>query len=168
MHMRLIDKHLQKLSTGVGCVSLGMGLLLTLAPRSAAALLGWGNREPLARAIGAADLIVGPGLLLDSTRRARWMHARALLSAAIALIYIWILSDPSWRSRRAIGMLGLMAAVTATDYSLYRRLEEGTPGNQNRSTPDGRDLREGRLRDVFRMAFSYTRRSFVGNILGGC
>ena len=52
------------------------------------------------------------------------MQARALLSAAIALIYVRILSDPPGRSRRAAGMLGLMAAVTATDYSLSRRLRD--------------------------------------------
>ena len=123
MNRRGIDEHVQNFSVGVGWISLGMGLLLTLAPRSGAALLGWGDRVPLARAIGAADLIVGPGLLLDPARRTRWMQARALLSAAIALIYARTLSNPSGRNRRALCMLGLMTAVTATDYSLYRRLK---------------------------------------------
>ena len=124
MSSRRIDKHLQGLCVGVGWVSLGMGLLLTLAPRSGAALLGWEDRVPLARVIGAVDLIVGPGLLLDRARRTRWMGARVLLSAAITLVYVRIFSDPSGRSRRAASMLGLMGAVTATDCSLWRRLRK--------------------------------------------
>ncbi|WP_166397545.1 hypothetical protein [Rubrobacter marinus] len=52
------------------------------------------------------------------------MQARALLSAAIALIYVLILYDPSRRSRRATGMFGFMIAATATDYSLSRRLAD--------------------------------------------
>ena len=127
LNRRGMDKHLQSFSVGVGWVSLGMGLLLTLAPRSGAALLGWGDRVPLARIIGAVDLIVGPGLLLDRARRTGWMRARALLSAAIALIYVRILADPSRRNRRVVGMLGLMTAVTTTDYSLYRKLKKVTP-----------------------------------------
>lgn len=85
-----------------------------------------GARVSLARSIGAADLIVGPGLLLDRGRRTRWMQARAFLSAVITLVYAWILSDPSRRSRRAVGMLVLMTAVTTTDYSLWQRLK-GVP-----------------------------------------
>ena len=122
MEFRIDDERVLKLSGGVGWVSVGMGLLLTLAPSTGAAILGWGERAALARAVGAADLIVGPGLLLDRARRTRWMQARALLSAAITLIYVLILTDPSGRSRRAVGMLGFMTAVTTTDYSLARRL----------------------------------------------
>lgn len=124
MVLRKVDKHVQGLSDVVGWGSLGMGILLTLAPGTGAALLGWKDRVSLARSIGAADLIVGPGLLLDRKRRTRWMQARALLSAAITLVYVWILSDPSRRSRRAVGMLGLMTAVTTTDYSLWQRLKD--------------------------------------------
>ncbi len=121
MNLRTVDKRVQDLSVGIGWVSLGMGLLLTLAPSTGAALLGWQERVALARAVGAADLIVGPGLLLDRARRTRWMQARALLSAAITLIYVQIISDPSRRSRRTVGMLAFMTAVTTTDYSLSRR-----------------------------------------------
>lgn len=126
MKPRWMDRHVQELSVVVGWVSLGMGLLLTLAPRTGVALLGWGDRVSLARVVGAADLLIGPGLLFDRRRRPRWMQARALLSAGIAVIYAWILSKPSQRSRRAAVMLGLMAAVTTTDYSLSRRLGNPT------------------------------------------
>jgi hypothetical protein len=43
---------------------------MTLAPRQSAALLGWADREGLARRVGGVDLIVGPGLL-RGRRRAR-------------------------------------------------------------------------------------------------
>lgn len=35
----------QMLASGIGWVSLGMGLALTLAPRRSAAFLGWGDRN---------------------------------------------------------------------------------------------------------------------------
>ena len=60
----------QRLATGVGWVSLGMGAAMTLAPRRSAALVGWADREGLARRVGGVDLIVGAGLL-RGRRRAR-------------------------------------------------------------------------------------------------
>jgi hypothetical protein len=50
---------------GIGWISLSLGLALTLAPRKIAGLLGCGERELLARAVGVADLIVGTGLLIS-------------------------------------------------------------------------------------------------------
>jgi len=47
-----------------------MGAAMTLAPRQSAALLGWADREGLARRVGGVDLIVGAGLL-RGRRRAR-------------------------------------------------------------------------------------------------
>ncbi|HZF59608.1 MAG TPA: hypothetical protein VEZ19_14190 [Rubrobacter sp.] len=44
--------------------SLSLGFALTFAPSKTADLLGWGDREHLARVIGAADLVGGTGLLL--------------------------------------------------------------------------------------------------------
>ena len=60
----------QRLVTGVGWVSLGMGAAMTLDPRSSAALLGWRDREGLARLVSGVDLVLGAGLLRGG-RRAR-------------------------------------------------------------------------------------------------
>ena len=82
----------QRLATGVGWVSLGMGAAMSLDPRRSAALLGWSDREGLARPVGGVDLILGAGLL-QGRRRARWMLARALLNAVIGLIYARVLAE---------------------------------------------------------------------------
>ena len=117
----------QRLATGVGWVSLGMGVAMTLDPRRSADALGWAGRERLTRLVGAVDVILGPGLLLGR-RRARWMLARAFLNAAIGLVYVQILMSGNPRSKGAGAGAGLMAALTVFDYSLSRRLREaGTP-----------------------------------------
>lgn len=113
----------QWLTTGVGWVSLGLGAALTLDPRRSAALLGWAGREGLTRLVGAVDVILDAGLLLGR-RRARWMLARALLNAAIGLIYVRVLAEGSPRRGRAGAGAGLMAALTLFDYSLSRRLRD--------------------------------------------
>jgi hypothetical protein len=116
-----MDEHVEGLASGVGWVSLGMGLALTLTPRRSAGFLEWGEREGLSRVIGASDLVVGTGLLVDRAR-ARWMLARVLLNAVLALVYAGILKGGTPRPGRAGGWLGLMTALTAFDYALSRRL----------------------------------------------
>jgi hypothetical protein len=113
----------QRLATGVGWVSLGLGAAMTLNPRRSAALLGWADREGLARLVGGVDLILGAGLL-RGRRRARWMLARALLNAVIGLIYARVLAEGQPRRRHPAAGAGLMAALTAFDYLLSRRLRE--------------------------------------------
>ena len=109
------------LALGVGWVSLGIRLSLTLAPRRGAAFLGWEDREELARVIGAGDLIVATGLLLDRHQR-RWMLARTFLNLALAGSYLRVLVDGTTRRKRAVGGLVMMAVLTVVDYSLSRRL----------------------------------------------
>ncbi len=112
----------QRLPTGVGWVSLGLGVAMTLDPRRSADILGWADRERLTRLVGAADVILGTGLLLG--RRARWMLARALLNAAIGLVYARVLAEGRpWRGRAGAGA-GLTIVLTLFDYSLSRRLRE--------------------------------------------
>lgn len=109
----------QRLATGVGWVSLLLGVSMTLDPRASANLLGWADRELLSRLVGAADLVLAAGLLLGR-RRAGWMLARALLNAAICLVYLRVLTEG--RARSGGAGAGLMAALTVFDYSLSRRL----------------------------------------------
>ncbi len=104
-------------------MSLGLGVAMTLDPRRSAGVLGWADRERLTRLVGSVDVILGAGLLLGR-RRARWMLARALLNAAIGLVYARVLAEGRPRRGRAGAGAGLMAALTAFDYSLSRRLRE--------------------------------------------
>ncbi len=104
-------------------MNLGMGAAITLDPRRSAALLGWTDREGLARLVGGVDLILGAGLLRGRCR-ARWMLARALLNAVVGLIYVRVLAEGRPRRRRPAARTGLMAALTALNYSLSRRLRE--------------------------------------------
>ena len=106
--MEKVNRHVQKMTSGVGWISLTIGLFLTLTPGGSARLLGWGDRERLALLVGVGDLVIGPGLLLDRNHRQRWMRARALLSATIALSYAWVLlAGSSRRQKRAHRCSGL-------------------------------------------------------------
>jgi mannose-6-phosphate isomerase-like protein (cupin superfamily) len=118
---REVDGRARELAAVVGWVSLGMGLALTLAPRASAASLGWGDRMRLTRAVGVADLIVGPALLL-SRSRARWMLARALMNVVLSAVYAWVLATGTPRPGRAAGGIVGMSVLALTDYLLARRL----------------------------------------------
>jgi hypothetical protein len=123
VRVRSSEGRIERLATGVGWVSLGMGAAMTLAPRRSAVLLGWAEREGLARLVGGVDLILGAGLL-RGRRRARWMLARALLNAILCLIYARVLAEGQPRRGGPAVGTGLMAALTLFDYSLSRRLRE--------------------------------------------
>ena len=116
-----MDAHVRVLSSGVGGISLGIGVVLSLSPRGSAEFLGWGDREREARILGVADLVVGAGLLL-APRRSRPMLARAVLNAVIASIYVRASLDTETRRKRTVGGVCLMAALTVNDYYLSRRL----------------------------------------------
>ena len=118
---REVDGRARGLAFVVGWISLGMGLALTLAPRASAASLGWGGRVRLARAVGVADLIVGPALLWGRSR-ARWMLVRALMNAVLSAVYAWVLAIDTPRPGRALGGAVGMSALAVTDYLLARRL----------------------------------------------
>lgn len=115
--LRKIDGCARGLAVGAGWVSLGMRLALTLVPCRSAAFLGWGGQEPLTRVIGVSDLVVGMGLLLGRSR-SRWMMARAMLNAVIALVYARALTTRTPERRRVTGGMGLMIGLTFVDFSL--------------------------------------------------
>ena len=121
-----MDDHAKRL---VACVvSLGLGTLLTFAPRRGSALVRWESHPRLARAFGVADLAVGAGLLLDR-RRSRWRFARASLDAAVAGAYALMLAEgDARRTTRSIGMMGLMSVLAVAVYRTARRLQNAEGG----------------------------------------
>ena len=121
MRVRASEDRTQRLAVGVGWVSLCMGVAMTLDPRQSATLLGWADREGLARLVGGVDLTLGAGLLVGR-RRAGWMLARALLNAAISLVYARVVAEGRPRRGGPAAGTGLMAALTVFDYALACRL----------------------------------------------
>ncbi len=115
------DVPVRILASGIGWISLGLGLALTMAPLKSATFLGMGDLKGLARVFGAVDLIVGTGLLLGR-RRSRWMSARALLNAVLAVGYARTLAVETPSPTRARGGLISMICLTYFDYSVSRRL----------------------------------------------
>ena len=118
---RKTDVLVRVLALGIGWISLGIGLALTLAPLKSASFLGMGDLKGSARVFGAVDLIVGTGLL-PGRRRSRWMSARALLNAVLAVGYARILAVEKPPPMRARGGLIAMICLTVFDYTLSRRL----------------------------------------------
>jgi len=112
-------------ATVVGWVSLAFGLFLTTAPRRGAALMGFGDRPRLGRAVGVGDVAIGAGLLLDHDR-ARWLETRALGNVAIAGLCGWALAAGTPRPGRAGALLALMAGLTPVDGLVARRLRSAT------------------------------------------
>ena len=118
---RKTDDLVRVLASGIGWISLGIGLALTLAPLKSASFLGMGYLKGSARVFGAVDLIVGTGLLLGR-RRSRWMSARALLNAVLAVGYARTLAVEKPPPIRARGGLIAMICLTVFDHTLSRRL----------------------------------------------
>ena len=103
-----------KMPVLVGCVTLAAGAELLAAPRRTAALLGLEGQETAFRLIGAADLVLVPGLLAD---RPRWMIARAALNLAQAAYLAGVAPQSSQSGRVKAGaavLLGLTVVDGAT------------------------------------------------------
>lgn len=99
----------QRSTTGVGIITLFIGIVLVTAPSRVARLLRTGDHPAALRAIGASDLALVPGLLAGR-RRWQWMTARAGLNMVIAVYCLVIV-----RRERAVGAkIGAIAMVGAT------------------------------------------------------
>jgi hypothetical protein len=95
-----------------------------LVPDKSAELMGWEEQGRLARLVGAADLIVGVGLLSSRAQRRRWMLARAIVNALIAFICVRALASGTPRRGRTVGIAGAMSGLIVMDYRLARRLRD--------------------------------------------
>jgi hypothetical protein len=103
----------ERAADAAGIVTVSIGVALTLAPARTAARLGLGDQRCRARAIGLADLMLGP-LLLVARPRWPWMGVRAALNLVIAREYVaGADGDRGWRRARAGAMA--MTALTVLD-----------------------------------------------------
>jgi hypothetical protein len=98
----------------VGCVTLVAGGALLAAPGRTAAALGLEGQDTAIRLIGAADLVLVPGLLRS---RPNWMIARAALNLAQAAYLLGVApqsSQPERVKAGAAALLGLTVVDGAT------------------------------------------------------
>ncbi|APU13299.1 MULTISPECIES: hypothetical protein [Actinoalloteichus] len=116
----MTDALTDRLTTGVGVITLALGAALTVAPERTAAILRLGGSRTAARSIGVADLAIGWGLL-RSRRRAPWMAARAALNLVLATRYRAEANRQDGLAGAQAGAVG-MSALTVFDGTLALRL----------------------------------------------
>jgi hypothetical protein len=106
----------ERAADAAGVVTLVIGAGLTFAPVHAARLLGLGDDARLARALGVADLVLAPGLLV-ARRRWRPMATRAALNLVIAAAYAREARRSDARRRARAGAV-MMTILTVVDGAL--------------------------------------------------
>ena len=102
------------MSRVVGFITLLAGIGLIVAPGRTARLLGLEGQDTPIRLLGAADLVLVPGLLQN---RPRWMLARAGLNLAQAAYLAGVAPQSSQPDRCKAGaatLLGLTVVDGAT------------------------------------------------------
>lgn len=106
---------------GVGVVSIGLGAMLTAAPRQASRLFGIRGYRHIVRLLGVRDLIIGVGLASGRSPR-RWTHARAVADAADATLLTTGLAAGVFERRTALPGIGVALGFGALGFWLARRL----------------------------------------------
>lgn len=116
----------------VGVVTLAVGTALVVSPGQTGAALGLGGDTGTIRAIGIADLVLAPALLIHRKRRDFPMAIRAALNVAIAIHYLRRSRGPDATARSRTGAIAMLA-LAVTDGSLALALR-----NQHRNPPTRR------------------------------
>ena len=115
-----MDEH--RLARGLGWASIGVGLAVTAAPVPLMNAFGLGDRPKLGRFLGARDLVIGAGLLLQGQSTAAWVRARGIADALDGALILGGAATGAFRRDRA--PIGLAAAAGSSALSLWvaRRL----------------------------------------------
>jgi hypothetical protein len=108
---------IQRMPVFVGSVTLATGAALVAAPRLLTGPLGLAGQDAAVRAIGAADLVLVPGLLRGRPRWP-WMVSRAALNLATAAYLL----GAAPRSGLAKGGAATLLALTVVDGTTGLRL----------------------------------------------
>ena len=101
----------QRAAKRVGLITLPVGLALVAAPDRVGRLLRVGERPVALRVIGALDLALVPGLLLDGARW-QWLAARAGLNVGIGA-YCLRLVRQERAPAAALAVVAMLAATIA-------------------------------------------------------
>jgi hypothetical protein len=107
----------------VGCVTLAAGAALVASPRLLTDRLGLEGQDAAVRAVGAADLVLVPGLLFGRPRWP-WMFGRAALNLAQAA-YLHGVASQSTSPELANGGAAVLVSLTAADCATGLALRRG-------------------------------------------
>jgi hypothetical protein len=106
------------LVTGVGFLSIGIGLAeLVLAPRVASAI-GAAGQVAFVRLFGVRSLVSGVGIL--ATRRPGWLWSRVVGDAVV--LALLAAASESTRPRNAAPLTAAVVAMTALDVAASTRV----------------------------------------------
>jgi hypothetical protein len=108
---------IQRMPVFVGAVTLATGAALVAAPRVLTGPLGLDGQDAAVRAIGAADLVLVPGLLRGRPRWP-WMVSRAALNLAMAAYLLGAAPQSEIAKRGAATLCALTAIDGATGLKL--------------------------------------------------
>lgn len=116
----------QRSATGVGLITLPIGMALVLAPSRAGRLLSARDHSVALRVIGTSDLALVPGLLVGRLRW-QWMTARAGLNLVIAAYCLRLVRRE--RATGAVVSAVAMVAATIADTRTISALRRARKGN---------------------------------------
>ena len=111
---------LEDMPATAGYVTTATGVALVLAPGVAARQMGLAGQEGPLRLIGAADLVLVPGLLRGKPRWP-WMIARAGMNLAMAAYFLGVGGKSPAARVTGYVLMGLTVVDTATGVTLSRR-----------------------------------------------
>ena len=109
------------IARGVGVVSIGLGLFMTVAPGAASDLFGMTGYSRIVRLLGLRDLVIGAGLLSGLAPR-RWVLARAVSDTGDAAMLAGGAATGAFTRLLAVPGIGVALGFARLGFWLARRL----------------------------------------------
>lgn len=116
-----------RLALGLGCFSIGLGLLQIAAPRRVARLTGTRNRPRLLRLLGFREVATGVGILMQH-KRPGWLRARVAGDAIDLALLAGAFTSNRSSAVKLAGATAAVAGVTALDILCERKLSRASNG----------------------------------------
>ncbi len=148
---------LERLATGLGWFSIGLGLAEVIAPKSLARFIGVKRQDALFRAFGLREILSGLGIL-GTNRRSKWVKSRVAGDALdLAFLGAALSSSKADASKLAMATTAV-AGVTALDVLCSLRLKDDERQQQLRDIRVTRTLTINRSpEEVFSMWRNFER-----------
>jgi hypothetical protein len=121
-----------QLANGLGWISLGLGVMEVVAPRSLARTLGMEGSEQLIRAYGVREIIKGVGIL-NSDDPTPWIWGRVAGDALDMGTLMTAYSDDNPKKDNVGMAMAAVAGITALDVYCAEQLSSG--GRRRRMQP---------------------------------